>query len=254
MALTLKVLNATIFKRVPVQAALLPDSQKVGAIAGTTLELLSWVIEKDHIRFALARDSFKGFNTWYAFGGHIQVFNGNSLIYPDVRLKVPFFNQVDNKFEPMRTCNTSSCAMVARYLGAKISGDDEYYQVVRRYGDTTDHGAQTQALAAIKIHSTWNTNLDFEDLDKSLASGLPIVIGILHRGSLDNPTGGHMIVVTGKNNAGDYWVNDPFGTIADGYTSDVNKGNCAVYSSKMLERRWTTEGAFSGWGRLFYGN
>jgi Peptidase_C39 like family len=171
-----------------------------------------------------------------------------------LRLKVPYYQQVDNKFEPMRTCNTSSCAMVARFLGAKISGDDEYYKIVRKYGDTTDHTAQTKALAAIGIKSTWNTSLGFEDLARSLATGLPIVIGILHRGTLASPTGGHMIVVIGKTGAKDYICHDPFGSLLDaggGYTGSVNNGNAVTYSRALLNRRWLPDGEQSGWGRLF---
>jgi hypothetical protein len=175
----------------------------------------------------------------------------------DLRLRVPYYQQTDNKFEPMRTCNTSSCAMVAKYLGAKISGDDEYYQIVRRYGDTTDHTAQTKALAAIGIKSTWNTNLGFDALDKSLQAGLPIVIGVLHRGPLNQPYGGHMVVVIGLTAKRDYICHDPFGSLLDpggGYTGSVQHGNGVVYPRYVLNSRWLPDGDQSGWGRLFYGN
>jgi hypothetical protein len=171
-----------------------------------------------------------------------------------IRLKVPYYQQVDNQYEPMRTCNTSSCAMVARFLGAKITGDDAYYSIVRKYGDTTDHSAQTRALAEIGIRSTWHTNLSYTDLDKSLQVGLPIVIGILHRGSLNSPTGGHMIVVIGRSSSKDYICHDPFGSLLDaggGYTGNVNNGNAVIYPRHILNRRWLPEGSNSGWGRLF---
>ena len=171
-----------------------------------------------------------------------------------IRLKVPYYQQVDNKFEPMRTCNTSSCAMVARFLGAKISSDDEYYKIVRKYGDTTDHTAQTKALTELGVKSTWNTNLGFADLDYALSAGLPAVIGILHRGTLATPTGGHMIVVVGKTGPKDYICHDPFGSILDaggGYTGNVNNGNGVIYTRSLLSRRWLPDGEQSGWGRLF---
>lgn len=172
-----------------------------------------------------------------------------------VRLNIPYFQQVDNRFEPMRTCNTSSCAMVAKFLGARIAGDDAYYQYVRRYGDTTDHSAQTRALAELGITSTWRTNLDYKDLDTSLGIGLPVVIGILHRGSLASPTGGHMIVVIGSTPNRDYICHDPFGSLLDeggGYTGDISRGNGVVYPRSILNRRWLAEGPQSGWGRLFW--
>ncbi|MEZ2320481.1 MAG: DUF4231 domain-containing protein [Microcoleus sp.] len=169
-----------------------------------------------------------------------------------IQLPVPFFSQRDNMEQPYRTCNTSSCAMVAKFLGANISGDDNYFQYVIKYGDTTDHSAQTQALAELKIQSTWNTNLDFDDLDKSLASGLPAVIGILHHGPPEAPSGGHMIVAIGRTAGGDYIINDPFGNLLDGYASE--EGGGLTYSRRELTCRWTADGPKTGWGRLFYGN
>ena len=169
-----------------------------------------------------------------------------------IQLPVPFFSQRDNREQADRTCNTSSCAMVAKFLGANISGDDDYFQYVIKYGDTTDNSAQTQALAELRIQSTWNTNLDFDDLDKSLASGLPAVIGILHRGEASAPSGEHMIVAIGRNADGDYIINDPFGNLLDGYAS--KDGGGLTYSRQELSRRWTADGPKTGWGRLFYGN
>ncbi|WP_225913904.1 C39 family peptidase [Leptolyngbya ohadii] len=173
----------------------------------------------------------------------------------ELRLNVPFYPQTDNLYEPQRTCNTSSCAMVARFLGAKIASDDAYYQIVRKYGDTTDHGAQTRALAEVGIKSTWNTNLGYDDLDKSLEAGLPIVIGILHRGTIHHPTGGHMLVVMGRTPNRDYICHDPYGSLLDpngGYTGAVENGRGVVYPRFVLNRRWLVEGDQSGWGRLFY--
>lgn len=169
-----------------------------------------------------------------------------------IQLSVPFFSQRDNMDQPYRTCNTSSCAMVAKFLGANISGDDNYFQYVIKYGDTTDHTAQTQALAELGIQSTWNTNLDLDDLDKSLASGLPAVIGILHHGPREAPSGGHMIVAIGRTAGGDYIINDPFGNLLDGYASEAGGG--LTYSRQELTCRWTADGPKTGWGRLFYGN
>ncbi|MEP0911042.1 C39 family peptidase [Leptolyngbya sp. GB1-A1] len=173
----------------------------------------------------------------------------------ELRLNVPYYEQTNNLYEPQRTCNTSSCAMVARFLGAKISGDDAYYQIVRKYGDTTDHGAQTKALAQVGIKSTWNTNLGYDDLDRSLEAGLPIVIGILHRGTLQSPTGGHMIVVVGRTPSHGYICHDPYGSLLDpngGYTGAVENGKGVVYPRFVLNHRWLVEGEQSGWGRLFY--
>jgi predicted chitinase len=142
--------------------------------------------------------------------------------------------------------------MVAKYLGANISTDDEYYQYVIKYGDTTEHPPQTQALAELKIKSTWHTNLDFDDLDDSLARGLPAVLGIMHRGPASAPTGGHMIVAIGRNADGDYIINDPYGNLLDDYATEEGAG--LTYSRQQLTDRWKLGGQKTGWGRLFYGN
>ena len=133
-------------------------------------------------------------------------------------LNVPYFPQTDNYRDANRTCNSSSCAMCLEYFkpgtlkGAK--GDDAYVQKVFSLGDSTDHTVQTKVLESYGIKSHFSYNLSFADLDRELAAGRPVVIGILHRGTLSSPTGGHMVVVIGKKGE-DYVVNDPYGSLND---------------------------------------
>jgi hypothetical protein len=170
-------------------------------------------------------------------------------------LDVPFYPQTDNYRDPQRTCNSSACAMCLEYFkpgtlkGAQ--GDDAYIQKVFAIGDTTDHAVQTKVLSGYGVDSKFSYSLSFADLDFELSNNRPVVIGILHRGSLSSPTGGHMVVVIGKTAKGDYVCNDPFGDMNDGYTSSVYNGKGAVYSRFVLERRWTPDGPASGWGRIF---
>ena len=169
-------------------------------------------------------------------------------------LEVPFFPQIDNYRDANRTCNSSACAMCLEYFkpgtlkGPK--GDDAYVQKVFAIGDTTDHLVQTKVLASYGIKSNFSYTLSFADLDRELAAGRPVVIGILHRGPLSNPTGGHMVVVIGKTPAGDYVVNDPYGSLNDGYTGAVTNGKGAIYKKSDLSRRWVPGGK-DGWGRIF---
>ena len=89
------------------------------------------------------------------------------------------------------------------------------------------------------------------DIDKSLAAGKPVVIGILHRGSLSAPTGGHMCVVIGTTPDGKgYYVNDPYGSLNDSYTGPVTNGKKTVYTKAVLKHRWCPGGK-DGWGRIF---
>ena len=171
-------------------------------------------------------------------------------------LDVPFYPQTDNYTDADRTCNSSACAMVLEYLkpgtlqGPK--GDDAYVKKVFAIGDTTDHVVQTRVLASYGIQSHFSYGLSFADLDRELSAGRPVVIGILHRGSLSAPTGGHMLVVRGKTPSGDYVVNDPYGSLNDGYTGAVTNGAGATYKKSDLARRWCPKGN-DGWGRIFEG-
>jgi hypothetical protein len=172
-------------------------------------------------------------------------------------LNVPYFPQTDNYRDANRTCNSSSCAMCLEFLkpgtlkGSK--GDDAYIQKVFAIGDTTDHAVQTRVLKDYGVNSEFRYNLGFADLDRELAAGRPVAIGILHRGSLSAPTGGHICVVIGKSPDGkSYICNDPYGDLMSGYTTPVNKGKGAVYPVEVLKHRWLEKGKDkTGWGRIF---
>ena len=168
-------------------------------------------------------------------------------------LPVPFFPQTDNYRDAQRTCNSSACAMALEYFkpgtlpGPK--GDDAYVRKVFAIGDSTDHSVQTKVLKDFGIDSRFEYNLNFAELDRQLAAGRPVVIGFYHRGPLSAPTGGHMAVVIGKRGE-DYVVNDPYGSLNDGYTGPVTNGKGAVYKRSELAKRWCPKGS-DGWGRIF---
>jgi len=172
-------------------------------------------------------------------------------------LAVPYFNQVDNYRDAHRTCNSSSCAMCLEFLkpgtlkGAK--GDDAYVQKVFAIGDSTDHEVQTKVLASYGVKSHFSYNLGFADIDRELAAGRPLVIGILHRGSLSAPTGGHMVVVIGTTpDLKGYYINDPYGSLNDNYTGPVEHGKKTIYTKDVLKYRWLDQGKpGTGWGRIF---
>ena len=185
----------------------------------------------------------------------VRIFRTKATPVTSGILEVPFYPQTDNYRDANRTCNSSACAMVLEYLkpgtlkGAK--GDDAYVQKVFAVGDTTDHGVQTRVLKDYGVNSEFKYNLGFADLDRELSAGRPVVIGILHRGPLSSPTGGHMLVVTGKKGE-DYVVNDPYGSLNDGYTGSVTNGKGAIYKRSDLQQRWLEKGKDkTGWGRIF---
>ena len=178
------------------------------------------------------------------------------VVIPGI-LNVPYYPQTDNYRDANRTCNSSACAMCLEYfkpgtlVGAK--GDDAYVQKVFAIGDTTDHSVQTKVLASYGIKSEFRYNLGFADLDRELSAGRPVVIGILHRGTLSSPTGGHMLPVIGKSPDGKFYIcNDPYGSLNDGYTGAVMNGKGVQYSVEVLKHRWLEKGKDkTGWGRIF---
>lgn len=175
----------------------------------------------------------------------------------DILLNVPWYKQTDNYTLPDETCNSSACAkylefMIPGSLPPGPKGDDEYLRKVLAIGKSTDHTVQTRVLQSYGLNSVFRYDLSFEDLDKELKAGRPMVIGILHRGPESAPTGsGHIITVIGKKTNGDYIVHDPYGNIYDGYTTSVENGRSAVYRRSTLERRWTVKHSKDGWGRVF---
>jgi len=184
----------------------------------------------------------------------VRIFRSKQELPKSNILNVPFYPQTDNFRDPNRTCNSSACAMCLEYFkpgtlkGSK--GDDEYIRKVFAIGDTTDHSVQTRVLASYGIKSSFNYNLSFADLDKELSNNRPIVIGILHRGPLSAPRGGHMLVVIGKTSDGNYVCNDPYGSLNNGYSGPVTDGKGVVYKRSELSRRWCPNGN-DGWGRIF---
>lgn len=253
----LTAVSNTLLKKEPVPSSELEDNEKSEIDKGKAFKGAKVLATQDnHTQVELPY----GLGTWWLFDGHWAELDGDED-KPEpagdgsINLAVPYFNQVDNYTQAQRTCNSSSCAMCLAFLmPGKIKGDDDYLRKLINggYGDTTDHGAQGRLLESYGLKSTWHTNLGFDDLEKEIKAGRPVVIGILHRGSLSAPTGGHMLVVRGITAKGDFIVNDPYGSVNDGYSGPVMNGNQAVYSRAMLQKRWLPEGAKSGWGRKFH--
>jgi hypothetical protein len=90
-----------------------------------------------------------------------------------------------------------------------------------------------------------------EDLERLLDDGIPVPIGILHKGSVDHPTGGgHYICLVGHNET-EFICHDPFGDldlIGGGYISTgPTDGRFIRYSKKNLMKRWNIVGDSDGW-------
>jgi hypothetical protein len=165
-------------------------------------------------------------------------------------LNVPYFSQRDNYRDASRTCFSSSCAMLCKFLKPNsINGDDDYIKYVFSIGDSTDASVQVQTLKHFGVSARFATNLSFATLDSLLSQGIPVPVGILHHGPSSAPTGGgHYIIVIGKEGE-NYVCQDPWGEIdnATGTYPSTN-GNHVKYSKNLLKARWTVEGDGTGWG------
>lgn len=241
----------TWLKRKPVQSSELKAEEKLFVPKGSAHEWTS-ITEypgEVHKKVCLAA----GPNPeWWMFPAHWKTINDVTEEQPArLVLDVPYYSQRDNAADPSRTCFSSSCAMMLKYLMPNsISGDDEYIREVYKHGDTTDSAAQLKTLGAFGLRASFSQTGSWSDLDELLADGIPVPIGILHKGPVTAPTGGgHWICVIGRTaDRTAYIVNDPWGEMdLIGGTYISTNGAGLKYSKKNLGKRWLIENSYSGW-------
>jgi hypothetical protein len=151
-----------------------------------------------------------------------------------------------------RMCFSSSCAMLlkARKPNALLgsNADDEYLQVVQRFGDTTDYGAQLKALKHFGLNAQLVQNGDFNLIEREVKEHGGLCLGYIHRGGLDSLRGsGHWLYCWGINQshiiAHDPWGNLNMVTGSD----DSGSGRAVHYSRKNFGQRWMVVQTGSGW-------
>ena len=185
--------------------------------------------------------------TWRADGKQAQ---SRALTNP---LQVRFFSQRDSATEhALRMCFSSSCAMLLETLRPGplqgVNGDDLYLGRVLRYGDTTDPNAQIKALQSFGVTARMVKDADWSVFEDQINRGIPVPIGILHKGPVTAPTGdGHWICAIGYS-ADAIIVHDPYGELdlIEGFYRS-SWGPRLRYSRKNLGPRWMVEGPDTGW-------
>jgi len=247
----------TWLKREPLQAADLPAERKLFVPKGSAhaWDLITMVPGKSDYKLKLTAQPDRD---WWFFPDHWKIINDPVSVESEdfshankLVLNVPYFSQRDNKVDPMRTCFSSSCAMLLKYLKpSRITTDDDYIKVVYAYGDTTDASVQVKALKDFGVSAEFRQNFGWSDIDSQLTRGIPVPIGVLHKGPVSRPTGGgHWIVIIGRNEDNTkYVVNDPFGEmdlVNGDYVS--SNGKQLLYSKKNLGPRFMVEGPGTGW-------
>jgi GH24 family phage-related lysozyme (muramidase) len=194
---------------------------------------------------------------WWIFPDHWKIINDTEVkeaapkLDGEIKLVVPYFSQRDNSKDPMRTCFSSSCAMLLATLDPDaIDSDDEYIKEVYKFGDTTEAAAQLKALKHFGVDAQFVQNADWGLVESQLKQGIPVPMGVLHKGPVTRPSGGgHWICCVGvTEDKTKLWVHDPFGEM------DLVNGNYVgtdgkyrLYSKKNLGPRFLVEGFKSGW-------
>jgi uncharacterized protein YvpB len=164
-------------------------------------------------------------------------------------LGVEYMSQRDNYRDANRTCFSSSCAMLLKYLkSGSIKTDDDYIKVVFTFGDTTEGATQVATLKHFGLPVVFITGGNRALIQKQINSGKPVPAGFLHHGTPSQPTGGgHWLCIIGYDETG-YWVNDPWGDcdlLTGTYPS--TDGAKKHYSYKNFEPRWMADGPNTGW-------
>jgi hypothetical protein len=168
-------------------------------------------------------------------------------------LKVPYFYQRDSKTgHGERCCQASAIAMVLKYLNKDlIVDDDDYLNLVFRYGDTVSQAAHSKALQHLGVKHKFCKNGSEKDILRLIDNGYPVPLGILHKGDLNNPTGGgHYVTIIGYDDTY-FYVHDPFGelnVVGGGYLKTrPTDGRSQMYTRKNLLKRWLIQSNSDGW-------
>ena len=170
-------------------------------------------------------------------------------------LDVPYFYQTDSKTgHGERMCFSSAMAMALDYVDPDaIAGDDDWYiNHVFKYGDTVSSAAQVAAAESLGFDVEFHTNGTEQDLLDQLDKGIPVPVGILHKGNVWHPQGGgHWITLIGYDEKY-FHVHDPFGElslISGGYPkTGPTDGKFQKYTRENLMKRWLINGSGAdGW-------
>ena len=247
----------TWLKKKTVASSKLKSNEKAKVIKGRCYK--SCHIIKSEENHSLVKFPY-GLGTWWIYNPHWDGLNENkaqSKINLGYKvLNVPYQSQRDNYTQWWRTCYSSSCAMALMYLKpGVIKGDDQYLTEVMRRGDTTNSNTQLQVLEHFGLNASFHQNGTVSRLKGLISSGIPVPIGILHKGPSYAPQGGgHWVCAIGYNEdgkapGGGYFViHDPFGELDDySGTYETTNGNAVNYSYSMIQKRWTCEGPGTGW-------
>jgi len=232
-ALTMTMLQATVFKKRPVDAASLRDTEKTTLPLGRVYGVESYGLEGDHLKVSLTEELPNLGNTGYVFPSFVQFKRGDKIFDPapnNVELNVPYFSQRDNPRFDWSTCNVTSIAMVLYYYGlrSKWGGqlEDELLQWCFDYagqGSQTDHSVLSALIKAYGFKTSFSTTRNWADVRSELLNRRPVVL------AGDFTASGHILTLIGYNSQG-YIVQDPWGDALTGYSDTEGRKLMYPYS------------------------
>ena len=258
LAHTILAQRDTWLKRKPGQTSDLTPEQKLFVPKGSAHAWTNISIVPGEVDYKITLEAQPN-QVWWFYPTHWKIINDPKVTSAEPQFKhpkklvldVPYYSQRDNKKDPLRSCFSSACAMLLKYVKPNsITSDDEYMVTVYKYGDTTEPSAQVTALEQHGLNVEFRQDGGWSDIDSQLAKGLPIPIGVLHHGPVSKPSGGgHWLTIIGRNEDNTaYVVNDPYGEmdlVNGGYQN--SNGSHLLYSKKNLGPRWLVEGPGTGW-------
>ena len=220
-ALTMTMLQPTVFKKRPVEAAKLTATERTTLPLGRVYGVESYGLEGDHLKISLTEELPNFGNTGFVLPNSIQFKRGDKIFDPvpnDVELNVPYFSQRDNPRFDWSTCNVTAIAMAFYYYGvrSKWGGqlEDELLQWCFDYagqGSQTDHSVLSALIQAYGFKTSFSTTRKWADVRSELLNRRPIVL------AGDFTAAGHIITLIGYNSEG-YIVQDPWGDALTGYS------------------------------------
>jgi hypothetical protein len=157
-----------------------------------------------------------------------------------VNHNVPYFSQRDNEIEPWRTCGATSAAMCLKYFNVPDLGPLPQYEddVKKRFDQLgIDHNAPDgirRLVEGLGLRDNLTLKGRLSDITCALDSGKICILHGYWTGS------GHILVIRGYNDNGDFFVNDPAGEwFYSGYrknssSSPDNKGENKLYSRRLI--------------------
>ena len=220
-ALTMTMLQPTVFKKRPVEAVKLTATERTTLPLGRVYGVESYGLEGDHLKISLTEELPNFGNTGFVLPNSIQFKRGDKIFDPvpnDVELNVPYFSQRDNPRFDWSTCNVTAIAMVLYYYGvrSKWGGqlEDELLQWCFDYagqGSQTDHSVLSALIQAYGFKTSFDTTRKWADVRSELLNRRPVVL------AGDFTAAGHIITLIGYNSEG-YIVQDPWGDALTGYS------------------------------------